>query len=196
MNTAKDTCLGCGREFFPGGYINHLRLSHDPRCGSLQNGLTPRYTLNTFASSSSPHWPTSPDIPVLDISNQSDIFSSPSRGPMHMPTDSDCSPDNNSFDNGGDNTPNNCDDDNPNTDNHMEFEDGEGCIDQLPSTVFRPPSQTTAAAVDIDTETEDSDEEEEDQQPESVSQSSHGSQDSRGPRVPNMQGWHLGSIVQ
>lgn len=79
MSTAKDSCAGCGRAFAPGGYMNHLRFSHDPHCGSLRNGLMPRYTaalLDPFASSPNALHPIDSDFPIPDIlsNSQYDIF--------------------------------------------------------------------------------------------------------------------------
>ena len=39
QRTTKHLCPGCGRYFLPGGYTNHLKLTHDPRCKSIQNSV-------------------------------------------------------------------------------------------------------------------------------------------------------------
>ena len=73
MSSATDTCPGCGRSFAPGGYANHLRLSHDPRCGSLRNGLVYRYTGSPVnlpvGSQPAPRF-TTPDPSILDVSGE------------------------------------------------------------------------------------------------------------------------------
>lgn len=43
MATATDKCPGCGRDFVPGGFVNHLRQSYDPRCAAAWDRLQPTY---------------------------------------------------------------------------------------------------------------------------------------------------------
>jgi hypothetical protein len=80
MDPATYQCSGCGREFAPGGYSNHLRLSTDPRCNHIWAQFTPNYSSallnppNQPATSSVDH-----DVPMLDASNEALEFDSGSR---------------------------------------------------------------------------------------------------------------------
>lgn len=38
----KHQCPGCQQHFRPGGYTNHLKLTHDPRCKSIRNSVFQR----------------------------------------------------------------------------------------------------------------------------------------------------------
>lgn len=67
MTTATDICPGCGREFAPIGFLNHLRLSHDPRCVSARNRLQPRYP-HPFELESPRHSPLT-DVEMVDLSH-------------------------------------------------------------------------------------------------------------------------------
>ena len=175
MNTTGDICPGCEREFAPGGYSNHFRFSHDPRCGSLWSGVVPGYTAVTRGSFTgsrpSTPCPTDSDVPMLDTSlgSQSDGFPSPSHDPIHIPVDS-----NNNNGHGG--------------------HDGEGHADRLLETVFSCPLQTAASTADPDTDTEsEASDEEEESQP--VSQSSHSSQDIGQPEPLDVHGGYLCCMV-
>lgn len=67
MTTAKDTCPGCSREFASRGFLNHLRLSHDPRCASAWDRLQPTYP-GTLDQEPPPPSPTI-DVEMVDLSN-------------------------------------------------------------------------------------------------------------------------------
>ena len=63
MATATDTCPGCGQDFSPGGYANHLRLSSDSWCGLLRDELMPGYAATSVNPNTNP---TDPDVPVTN----------------------------------------------------------------------------------------------------------------------------------
>ena len=65
--SAADTCPGCGREFVPRGFLNHLQLSHDPRCASVRDRLQPTY-LGTHEQDP-PHPSSVVDIEMADLSD-------------------------------------------------------------------------------------------------------------------------------
>lgn len=71
MATATDTCPGCSRRFAPGGFSNHLRLSRDPRCVFVRDGLRPTYpsTLNQEP----PQSPTVIDVEMIELSDTESI---------------------------------------------------------------------------------------------------------------------------
>ena len=132
--------------------MNHLRLSNNPRCGLLRDGLVYQYppTLVTppVGSPPEPH-PATPDIQMLDISNEE----LPPDGDIYMSIGE------NDDDNGTDSTTEGEGDDEDST-----FEDGGGDVDQSLETVFGHPPRPATITNDLDTESEDSDVEEEPQQ--------------------------------
>lgn len=67
MSTATDTCPGCSREFAPGGFSNHLRYSHDPRCISARVRLQSA-CLGT-REQESPHPSFAIDVDMADLSD-------------------------------------------------------------------------------------------------------------------------------
>ena len=96
MGPSTHVCPGCQRSFQPGGYANHLRFSHDPRCRSIRSSLLQTSPDVLLPSHSHPPIPgpppvpepqASPDVEMMDIDNDleppvdpgSDL---PSFGPM------------------------------------------------------------------------------------------------------------------
>jgi len=148
MSSATNICAGCGQEFTSKGYVTHLRLTRDPRCTKLQDGLMYRYTTTPVdqPSSSPPaSYPITPDVQMLDVAGeesvpQSDIFPSHSHEAIYMSLNEDSE------------------------DDDAGFEDGGGDIDQSLETVFHHPPHQSAASIDLDTVSETSDEEDESQQ--------------------------------
>lgn len=130
-----------------------------------------RYTADLVSSpADSPPAPqfTTPDVQILDISSEeppshSSIFPSPSHETIYMSISDDGHNDDNASDN-VDNTT-----DGEGEDKNSAFGDGGGDVDQSLETVFRRPSQSTAATIDSDTDSEISDEEEEESQQPPVS---------------------------
>ena len=172
MSSVTDTCPGCGRSFAPGGYLNHLRFSRNPQCGSLQNGLVYQYPtalVNAPPGSPLAPRPTTPNIEMLDVSNEelpshSDVFPSASHEDIYMSiNEHDDYSDN---EDGMHNTGNTTDSDGDGDDEGSIAGDegGGNYIDQPPETVFCPLSRSATATDDSDTDSEDSDEEEELQQ--------------------------------
>ena len=161
MSSATDTCPGCGRTFAPGGYANHLRLSQDPRCGSLRDGLVYRYTsslVNPPIGLQPTPQSTIPDVTMLDVSNEeppphSNPFPSTSQAVNDMSMDDD---------NGGDgNTESTGSTTDSEDDENRRLEDGAGDINLSLRTIFHRPSELVIATTDSDTDSETSDEEEE-----------------------------------
>jgi hypothetical protein len=68
MAAVRDKCPGCGHEFAPKGFSNHLQLSCDPRCVSIRECLRPVYPplLNTEAPCLSP----GVDVNMMDLSDE------------------------------------------------------------------------------------------------------------------------------
>jgi len=68
-------CPGCQQHFQPGGYANHLRLSHDLRCRSVRNSVL-RMPPDLIRPPSPPPAPGSPptleslDIEMVDVSDE------------------------------------------------------------------------------------------------------------------------------
>lgn len=144
--------------------MNHFRHSNDPRCSELRSELMFQYPttlINSPAGSTSAPYSTTPDIEMLDVSNEeppphSDIFPSPSHEDIYMSIDeNDKNDDNHDTDNA-------TDDEGEDEDNI--FEGGGGYIDQSLETVSCHPPRKTAATDDSDTDPEISDDEEELQQ--------------------------------
>lgn len=67
MTTAADTCPGCHRVFAPRGFLNHLRLSRDPRCASARDRLQPTYP-HTLGQEPPPPSPTT-DFEMIDLTD-------------------------------------------------------------------------------------------------------------------------------
>lgn len=73
MDSPNTVCPGCKRPFKPGGYANHLKFSHDPRCRSirssyLQTSLNPPISPSSnFPTPGPPPAPESPDVEMMDI---------------------------------------------------------------------------------------------------------------------------------
>jgi len=83
MSAPTSVCPGCQKQFQPGGYANHLRLSHDIRCRSIRSSQL-RTAFNRFhppspapASRSPPVAlePPTLDIEMIDISDELDQLS-------------------------------------------------------------------------------------------------------------------------
>ena len=72
---ANRICPGCGRHFLPGGFTNHLKLTRDPRCKSIQNSIF------RPPSGASPHQGSIPTPVPLHTP------SSPAHEPSHIPDD-------------------------------------------------------------------------------------------------------------
>lgn len=81
MATATDACPGCGRYFAPKGLLNHLQLSHDPRCASARDHLRPAYP--RILNEEPPHPPPTTDIEMIDLS---DMEATPSERSSHADT--------------------------------------------------------------------------------------------------------------
>ncbi|KAF9778022.1 hypothetical protein BJ322DRAFT_1102226 [Thelephora terrestris] len=73
MAAATDRCPGCGRNFTPKGFVNHLRLSHDPRCASARDRLQPTYPKEINEENHRP--PSAIDVEMIDLDNRSDTGS-------------------------------------------------------------------------------------------------------------------------
>ena len=202
MTSAKTTCTGCGREFAPRGFTNHLRLPHDPRCGSLRDELVYRYTATPANRPTGfPHTPrsTTPDVQMFDVSNEgspprSEIFPSSFHEDVYMSIDDD--DDGEGSDGDEDNGNNNDGDytsDGGGGENGVGLEDSEGDIDHSLETVFHRPSRPTTATIDSDTEPEISDDEEEPQrQPASLPLNP---ENSRSPGCSSVPGGYFRSVV-
>lgn len=72
MDSLNTICPGCERPFKPGGYANHLKFSHDPRCRSirssyLRTSLNPPTPSSHFPTPGPPPAPESPDVEMMDI---------------------------------------------------------------------------------------------------------------------------------
>jgi len=162
MSSATSICAGCGGEFTPRGYSNHLQLSYDPRCSSFRDELVYKYTTPLTNQSPdplhTPH-PITPDVQMLDISNEEptpepNISPSFPHEAIDMSINSDDGADGD-IDDIDDNDSDNADDDDENT----GLGDEEGDTNQPFETVFHRPTNSAAATVDSDTESETSDEE-------------------------------------
>lgn len=66
MSTATDTCPGCGREFAPRGFSNHLRHSRDPRCVSARIRLPAHVGVGAHEQEPS-HLSPGIDVDMADI---------------------------------------------------------------------------------------------------------------------------------
>jgi len=125
--------------------MNHLRLSNDPRCGLLRDGLMYQYppTLVTPpVGSSHASRPATPDIQMLDVSNEE----LPPDGDIYMSTSE------------------NDDDDSTDSTTEGEGDDEDGIIDQSLETVFGHPPRPATVTDDLDIDSEASNVEEEAQQ--------------------------------
>ena len=74
MDSPNTVCPGCERPFKPGGYANHLKFSHDPRCQSIRSSylwtpLNPPTPSSHFPTPGPPPAPESPDVEMMDISD-------------------------------------------------------------------------------------------------------------------------------
>jgi hypothetical protein len=182
MATAKDTCSGCGREFAPGGFANHLHLSDDPRCHRFRDGLMPGYSaasLDLPTHSLDSH--ATPDVPMLDDSNERpepDIIPSPSPPHLHFtPIDNIMEDEDNMDFEGGagdfeDEVGNSeggagdFEDEVGNSEGETgNFEGEVGDLDPSLGEIFHRSTQPPIMVTDLDTESESSDEEGEDLQP-------------------------------
>jgi len=76
---ATDTCPGCGREFVPRGFSNHLRHSRDPRCASAWDHLQPTYP--STPDQEPPHSSTTIDVEMVDLSDTECV----TPGPLQQP---------------------------------------------------------------------------------------------------------------
>ena len=126
--------------------MNHLRLSNDPRCGLLRDGLMYQYPpalVTPPVGSSHLPCPATPDIQMLDVSNEE----LPLDGDIYMST-----------------SENNDDDDGTDSTTEDEGDDEDGIIDQSLETVFGHPPRPATVTDDLDTDSEASDVEEEAQQ--------------------------------
>ena len=72
MTTATDTCPGCCQKFAPRGFLNHLQLSHDPRCTSAWDRLQPT-RFNTLEQEP-PHPSPVADIEMVDLGDTEPII--------------------------------------------------------------------------------------------------------------------------
>ena len=67
MAAPSDICPGCHREFTPRGYINHLRLTKDPRCTPIREQLQSHYP--SAQDDDAAHPPLLMDVEMLDLDN-------------------------------------------------------------------------------------------------------------------------------
>ncbi len=162
MATTKDTCPGCGQEFAPRGFTNHLRLSDDPRCLHFQEELIPSYSatlLDLPTHSSDSH--AAPDVPMLDVSNEGPepgTILPPSPSHLHsIPIDDIMEEeDNMDFE---DEAGNFEDEAGRSQGEAGNFEDEVGDFDDSLGEIFHHPSRPSVTVTDLDTESESSDEE-------------------------------------
>jgi hypothetical protein len=66
MTSATDKCSGCGRDFAPKGFVNHLRLSRDPRCALARDRLQPTYPRTISEENPGPSFATDVEMTDLD----------------------------------------------------------------------------------------------------------------------------------
>jgi hypothetical protein len=168
MATAKDTCPGCGQEFAPGGFANHLRLSDDPQCLNFQDELMPNYSatlldLPTYSLDSH----AAPDVPMLDVSNEEPepgtILSPPPSHLHSIPIDN-VMEDEDNMDFEGE--AGNFEDEGGRSQGEAgNSEDEVGDFDDSLGEIFHHPSRPSVTVTDLDTESESSDEEGEELQP-------------------------------
>jgi hypothetical protein len=173
MATAKVVCPGCGREFAPKGFANHLRLSDDPQCHRFRDELIPNYSatlLDLPTHSLDSH--AAPDVPMLDVSNEEpEPGTIPSPPPSHLhsiPIDNIMEDeDNMDFENEAGNFE---DEAGRSQGEAGNSEDEVGDFDDSLGEIFHRPSRPPVTVTDLDIESESSDEEGEELQPHPTTQ--------------------------